>query len=251
MRGLNLSRLARASEGSFFKDQQSLQAANIRTSLSKTEIQTLRSTRNKPLPTVDTLSSISAQSAYSQLVKQSHKHAPLRVSSSSQLARRVQRSQSTAFAAHHPAAANTLDPSVMRVLGSGKLNVLADISTATPTPQRPLPGSEKYGEGAMLGMASLSIATSIVASVGLAAVLAVYFNPAIIDAIKARTTQFAVAMDASVGERIRQRVQRIKQDGPVLSDEKRQRVRKLMSGALGFSQNEPNDAHPNHTDTAQ
>lgn len=104
----------------------------------------------------------------------------------------------------------------------------------------------------MLGMASFSIATSIVASVGLAGVLAVYFNPGIIDAVKARTRQFAHAMDASLGERIRKRVQTIKHDGPVLSDEKRKRVGRLLSGAVGIRQHDqPEHTHPNRTDTAQ
>ncbi|CAN8075473.1 unnamed protein product [Agarophyton chilense] len=237
MRGLNLSRLAKASEGSFFKDQQASQAAKIRSSLSRHDINKLRSQKTDPNPTVDKLASISAQSAYKQLVKNSAQHAPQRKSSSS-LLQRVQTSSATYQLQISQSPTNSLDPTMMRALGSGKLNMLADMKSNASSVSRPLPGSEKYAEGAVLGMASFSIATAMVASVGLVAGLVIYFNPSVIDSLRYRTRRFASAIDASVGQRIRDRVQIIKDNGPIVSEEKRGRVGKLMSGAVGLQPNQ-------------
>ncbi|KAI0561835.1 hypothetical protein FGB62_71g220 [Gracilaria domingensis] len=247
MRGLNLSRLAKASEGSFFKDQQATQAAKIRSTLSKHDISKLRSEQTDAIPTVDKLASISAQSAYKQLVKDSAHHAPQRISPSSSLLHRVQTSSSAAYQVQSSSSSKALDPTMMRALGSGKLNILADMKN-TATPPRPLPGSEKYAEGAILGMASFSIATAMVASVGLVGGLYFYFNPSVVDGIRYRTRRFARAVDSSVGERIRYRVQRIKDSGPIVSDEKRGRVGKLMSGAVGMQTSQGTNSKDDKSD---
>lgn len=233
MRGLNLSRLVKSSEGSFFKDQQTYQAANIRKALSKQEIEALKNQQPKPSPTVDTLSSISAQSAYRQLVKTSPYNVSKKPSSSTNLVHRSQNSDATSLLLPKSASSGALDPSIMRTLGSGKLNMMQNMKQTSP-PHRPLPGSDKYADGAALGTASVSIATSIVASVGLAGVLVVYLKPGVIDLLRERTKQFSSAIDATLGERIRKRVKHIQDAGPVISQQKRERVGQLLSGAFGL-----------------
>ena len=230
MRSLNLTRLARASEGSFFKDKQIEQAHKLRKKLPASEVAAASKTRSASnpasAPTVDTLSSISAQSAYRRIVRQSP---PERVAAGSSLAARV---RDAPMSNASPQTSSTiLDAGMMQALGSRKLNMYNEVRR--PTEARPLPGSSRYADGAVLGMTSFSLATAMVSMVGLAGGLTLYFNPGILESLKQRTTQFGERVDATLGESLRSRTASMKENG-VLSEERRERLGAFLAGSVGM-----------------
>lgn len=215
MRGLNLSALAnrgRAAEGLHSAKVQAEQAKALRKRLSDSELAALRSQGNDAAPTVDILGSISAQSALSRLAVEKARASDLRV---------VKAGDITATL-HRASAGGTVmlraDPPVMRALGSNKYALYQKVSQEAQV-ARPLPGSEKYGDGAALGMASASVATAIVGSVGISGIGLLYFNPAIVDRMKMSAIQFREHLEGGIGERLRALASRMRRNDSLVSQE--------------------------------
>ena len=106
---------------------------------------------------------------------------------------------------------------------------------------RALPGSNRYADGAVLGLASFSIASAVVASVGLVGGTYVYFNPSVVDRMRQRTSGFGQRMDSTLGERMRSFSQKMTGYGPLLTDETTQKAREFASQAIGFSSAQSSD----------
>lgn len=224
MRSLNLSRLARASEGSFFKDKQIEQTQKLRQSLPSSAVSSAPTKQSEP--TVDTLASISAQSAYRKLILQSP---PERITTGSALAARI-RSASQAHA-QPDGPPPVLDAGMMQALGSRKLTMYQEKPTVNEA--RPLAGSAGYSDGAVLGMTSFSVATAVVSSVGLTGALLFYFKPGIVDHMRNGTRRFSQWIDMSLGERLRAK-SAIWRDRGILSEERQEKLGSLLAGAVGL-----------------
>lgn len=242
MRGLNLSRLARgrASESSFFKEQQAQQASKLRASLSPAD---LASAKSQPsvAPSVDTLSEISAQRAYRELLKRPS--APPATPPSRPLLSRLARLTPASYEGlaqkcPNPAAAGP-DPAVLRALGSAKLNLYASLPAQRAAP---LPGGEHYADGAVLGMTSFSVATALVASVGLAGGLVVYLNPGVVDSMRAGSIRFGASIDNTLGVRLRGFRDKMQSRGPILSDDVERRARQIATSAVKLPASGPTPA---------
>lgn len=96
-----------------------------------------------------------------------------------------------------------------------------------------------------MGMASLSIASAIVASVGLTGGLVVYFNPGVVDYAREGTRRFGKSIDNSLGKRIRERVDGIKKRGPIVSEERQDAYGKLLGHAVGMKTREVSEQSHN------
>lgn len=232
MRGLNLSRLAargRASEGSFFKEQQASQASKLRATLSPEELASAKSQPSSS-PSVDTLSEISAQSAYRALLKRPP--APPVTPEPRPLLSRLARLDPASYAGaarKQRAATAGADPAVLRALGSAKLNLYSSLPADNAAP---LPGSKRYADGAVLGITSFSVATAIVASVGAAGAVYVYFNPSVVDRMRDRSVRFRDKVDRSLGERMREFRESVESRGPILSDNVTGRARQIATSTI-------------------
>lgn len=228
MRGLNLSRLAargRASEGSFFKDQQQQQASKLRASLSPADIASAKSAPTPP-PSVDTLAEISGHSAYRTLLKQPR--APPKAQKPRPLFSRLG-SAAAAFERKPRPAPKVADPHVLRALGSSRLNIYSSLPQQTAVP---LPGAERYADGAVLGMTSFGVATSFVAAVGLAGGLYVYFSPTAVQTMRERSVAFGAAVDANLGPGLRRFRERVQSRGAVISEDTDTRARKIAASVV-------------------
>lgn len=257
MRTLNLSRLARASESSFFNKEQATQAQNIRKTLSPSEISAC-----KPLPTKqhspDVLPEIAAHSAYKTLVRKSLHDAPARHAQSRILTRLADSiaiknvspgiSQPPLHSQPQPQlqhAAGIVDASVLRALGPARLSVYREVTAASQTGPdrsstvRELPGSSRYAEGAVLGIASLSTATAVVASVGFVGLFTLWYNPGIVDRWREGTIAFNGMLDRHVGRRMREAVDRRRAKGSLLSNDTRDKVSAFARSASGLSEPVP------------
>lgn len=232
MRNLNLSRLARASESAYFKDTQSTQASILRKKLTKPELDTLQQQHqnriSNPNPTIDVLPEISAHRAYtphtSRVVDSSTASTPSHIISRMQMNTKTNLSSTTLKP----------DPPVLRALGSGRLQLYSSLQQSNSQQVHTLPGSAKYADGAVLGLASFSVATAIVASVGLAGVLLVYLRPQVITSMKESTQRFRDRMDRTVGKRMRERVEQVRNKGPLIADGHRQKATEFAHGAVGI-----------------
>lgn len=235
MRGLNLSRLARASESSFFKNEQTQQAINIRSKLSLTDLNKLKQNSLEHTVSPDILPEISAHSTYRDIIAKT-------ASTSSTTADKIQKRPLFVRLANPPShnAANVapvtttvLDGNMMQALGSRKLELVPRNSA----PQRPLPGGEKYGDGAVIGIASFSIASAVVAATGLLGGLVLWSRPGIIANWKDRSNQFKRRLEnGTLGTFVKKNITpRVQQGSGVLSDETKQKATSFARAAVGVS----------------
>lgn len=106
--------------------------------------------------------------------------------------------------------------------------------------ERPLPGSERYAQGAVLGIGAFGVATAIVGSIGMLGFAYVYTHPTVIDGMRKRTLGFGAWMDQGVGTKLRLFAQKVRENGPVLSKETLATAGKIAEG-VGGTKKEGND----------
>lgn len=82
-------------------------------------------------------------------------------------------------------------------------------------------------------MTSFSVATAIVSSIGITLGAIVYLNPGLVDIARDRTRRFARRVDSTLGQSMRRRVERLRQDGPVVGEENRVWIGGLLRSAVG------------------
>lgn len=237
MRNLNLSRLARASESSFFKKEQAQQALSIRESLTDAERALITKADGAKGMSPDVLSEISAHSTYSKAIKHAANDANYR-----------KPTRMVARPLLPPVDISTLqqaskrqDEKLMRALGTGKMSLYSAKNAHVES--RPLPGGAQYADGAVIGIASFSIASAIVASIGLAGIGALYFNPRIIQRWKESTIRLKERLDSKVGGFIRQQVTARMISSSAVSEETRQKASSFARAAVGL--------HPERQTTAE
>lgn len=222
MRGLNLTRLARSSEGRHFKDVQAQQTSKLRKNLSKEQLADAgaKAAKAAAAPTVDTVVSIAGHSAYSRLAA-AEVDAPAKVTESV-LFRRLRNPDPVHLKSSQLQAGEILsgpDPSVVKVLSQNRMAILARAQSNMRT-ARALPGSEKKAEGAVLGLQAFVTATAVVGSIGIAGVLYLYLNPSAVDNMKRRSVQFRERVEGgSVGAQLRKTADGLRKDGGLLSTE--------------------------------
>lgn len=221
--GLNLTRLARSSEGKHFKEVQALQTSELRGKLSKEELAVAAEKAGRAAasaPTVDTVATIAGHSAYSKLAAASHD--AVTKAPEPFLLRRLQNPSQSHLASSQLQAGNVSvgpDPAVLRVLSQNRMAILAR-AQAEIRPARPLPGSETKAAGAVLGMQAFISATAAVASVGLAGVLYLYFNPKTVESMKHRSIRFRDGIEnGTIGIYLRQIADGFRKGGGLLSNE--------------------------------
>lgn len=239
MRGLNLSRLARTSESSFFSKKQVAQASDLRSKLTAAELAKVNTHKSGKSPTVDVLPEIVAHAASMRIVQASAKQAPIVSGQVRPLMARLAQSVETGEVTIRK------DPPILRALGPGRLAVYNEFSKHNQTQARPLPGGDRYADGAMVGMASFSIATGIVASIGFAGGLVLYFNPRVVNMFRERSVLFREWLDERIGKHIRASVHRRWEEGSLLSSSKRDGVEKIARSSIGLPTKNVNN------DTAQ
>jgi hypothetical protein len=230
MRGLNLSRLARSSEASYFSELQPEQAARLRKSLTPQQVAAARASAAQAPPTVDTVASIAGQSAYRRLIEDKAAQAPVPVThgyAKSMLMRirapkavdSVTVGQSTLQVSNPPGYAP--DPSVLRALGQNRLNLYQQLRKNAP-PVKPLPGSDAKAEGAFMGVQAFAVATAIVGTCGMASVLYIYMNPWVVDRMRSRTVRLRHSIESGFSENMRR-------DGGLVSTQTVDSARQLAS----------------------
>lgn len=234
MRGLNLARLARSSEGAFFAEKQAAQASKIRSKLSPAELAATQAAPSADLQgSVDVLGEIAAHSAYRRIVRNTTRLAVQTAPKKSSPVMAV--TGATIARSKANASEKVVDPGVLKVLGSNKLNVYAslrDEASKTAMAREPPPGTAVYGEAAVVGVASLAIATGLVASVGAGSLIYVYMNPQVIDVFREKSLAFRATIDASVGERMRNFSKSLSKNGPWLSDESTVAAQQIAAKAV-------------------
>lgn len=230
MRGLNLSRIARTSESSFFKNEQVTQAARLRERLADRDPSLLKiSSPSPPCPdaansraaSADVLMEIAAHGVYRRLAQNAPKPRVVKMGGS------VPRDISATtllppLATRGTRRSNvTPDANVLRALGPARLSVYEQISKNAHR-VRALPGSDMYAEGVTLGMVSFCVATMIVASVGLVGGIVLYTRPGIIESWRVNTVKSSVWLDDAIGKRLRRLSEIVSQKShQVVTDEKR------------------------------
>lgn len=249
MRSLNLSRLARASEATFFKNEQAYQANNLRKSLANNDIPALESTTPTRTPSVnlsssnsevsaDILPEIAAHSTYRKLVRTASTEVPVRQEPRPLLLRiasTVRSGQQTTTSNTTSKHSGFTDPNLLRVLGSSRFSLYQDamrMQQSTPA-ARPLPGSERYAEGSAIGLASLSIATAVVALIGTTGGVILWKHPSIVDSWRDRTVSLRHFLDRHFGEPLRNSLGQHIQNGNLLSEDTRGRATAFARGAIG------------------
>lgn len=240
MRGLNLSKLARASESSFFKNEQAAQAARLRERLAGNDAGLLlknSSQHSSPSPrgsagadaaSADVLMEIAAHGVYRKLAQSAPKVNVIKMG-----ARPLSQSHDTVHGPHsslmmsntkHSSCAVAPDANILRALGPARLAVFEQVSR-NARHMRALPGSDKYAEGAALGILSFGVATMIVASVGLAGGIVLCTKPGIIESWKTNTMHCRNRLDDLFGEQLRRFTTNMSEKSrQVLSDEQRDRA---------------------------
>jgi hypothetical protein len=238
MRGLNLSRLARSSEASYFSELQPEQAARLRKSLTPQQVAAARASAAQAPPTVDTVASIAGQSAYRRLIEDKAAQAPVPVThgyAKSMLMRirapkavdSVTVGQSTLQVSNPPGYAP--DPSVLRALGQNRLNLYQQLRKNAP-PVKPLPGSDAKAEGAFMGVQAFAVATAIVGTCGMASVLYIYMNPWVVDRMRSRTVRLRHSIESGfIGIRLRGLSENMRRDGGLVSTQTVDSARQLAS----------------------
>lgn len=230
MRGLNLSRLAargRAAEGMHSAKAQSEQAAALRAKLTPSEVASLQGSASAATPTVDVLGTISGQSALARLAlarARAEIAAPLPRVVTNAIPDVLTRTVGTATPAQ---------PAPLRALGANKYALYQRVAAAE-RPSRPLPGGDKYAEGATVGVMSLTMATAVVGSVGAVGIGALYLHPTLVDDMKYSTKRFRETVDAGVGERLRGFAGRMREEG-VLAPESVEKARRFASRVAGVT----------------
>lgn len=207
MRGLNLSRLAQASESSFFKNEQAVQTARIWKRLSDAERAAIKLcvTESKGDTSADILMEIAAHRTYRKLARNSpveHKVHKVGAPVSRLSGEHALSTNSTLSSFGTPRSTLGPDAQVLRALGPARLSVYEQVSRASRQ-TRALPGNEKYAQGATIGMMSFVIATSIVSSLGIMGGILLYRRPGIIENWRAKSIKLRERLDASVGGKLR------------------------------------------------
>lgn len=233
MRGLNLSRLARTSESSFFKHEQAAQTSRLRERLvarNPSLLELLSSPSSPPdtlsskAESVDVLMEISAHRVYRKLADNTAK-LDVAKRSGRVLSKDSVNTPSLSVVVEGTRQGDvTPDTNVLRALGPARLAVYEQVSRNVHQ-VRALPGSEKYTEGATLGLISFGVATLFVASVGFAGGVVLYMRPGIIESWKLKTIKWNDRLDATIGERLRHLSKNASQKSQqVVSDEQRKRA---------------------------
>lgn len=258
MRTLNLSRLARVSESQFFKNEQAHQAISLRKTLTEADLQTSKSSNSHAATTTatasadsDVLSEISAHSAHRQFIHHAFRDHPIRsVPQRPPISILPAAGEESAVA---PASTFTArsstkgiaDATILRALGSSRLSLYREVAQSTPA--RPLPGGAKYAEGAVVGLASFSIATALVASVGVAGAFILWQRPSIVETWRKRSIALHDSLDHTIGHRIRQSLSTRIHAGQVISHSTRERASSFAHAAVGiprYNQRPPETGHP-------
>lgn len=229
MRNLNLSRLARASEGAYFSGLQSQQAARIRRTLSPEELETASAVPENPdSVTIDTVASIAAQSAYRRIACAGQPvNLPRSNAPGEYLANRLRHTTDATLRASSlqlPSGSGfsvAPDASVMRALGHGRLNLYHDLQTAARRKHMQTSHVPNvYGEGAALGMKAFAVATTILSGIGISGLLYLYFHPQVIDTLRSRTIGFRGKIEQGrFGDTVRNIASAFRREGSVLSPE--------------------------------
>lgn len=256
MRTLNLSRLARTSESQFFKNEQAQQAISLRKTLTDADIASTNANTVSATTTAttDVLPEIYAHSTQREFIRHALRDSPrtlavrpkLNASSSAGVATKL----SSTLVSRAPDARSVVDASVLRALGSSRLSLYRKVAERTPS-ARPLPGGDKYAEGAVVGLASFSIATAAVASIGIAGAIVLWNRPSIVDAWRRRSIALRVSLDRTVGHRIRQSVSPRIRDGHVISDNARHRASSFARSAIGTPKSSQLPLDKNQTPSSQ
>lgn len=105
--------------------------------------------------------------------------------------------------------------------------------TNVATQARPLPGGEKYAEGAMLGAGAFGVATAIVGGVGVLGIGWMYMNPWVVDRMRERAVRLRGRLEGVVGERLKAFMRRMDQRGPLLSEEAKEKAGRIAEGVGG------------------
>ncbi len=222
MRGINLSALTargRAAEAMHSAREQAAQAAKLRKRISEIELKSLQSKKGSKEPqTVDVLGSISGQSALARLAVMRASEPSIPVVSESRFPQTLER-----LAQSSTGNARPVEVEMNRALGANKFGLYQKVASSTPK-VRALPGTERYADGAAVGVASLSVATSIVASVGLAIGAAFYFNPELIHRLRGSTIRVRERLETGVGERMRIFSEDMRRDDGFMSEETKKRA---------------------------
>lgn len=248
MRGLNLSRLGRASEGKFFADRQAEQAAKARVSLSQEQLVVLRSRSKEEASTraksseVDVVASIAGHSVYEQLtvanaraLVEAEKVHPL----SSTLSRRLDNLDPSNIVASRlqlrgnaDSVSMQPDAAVMRLMGQSRLALYSEAKRHQAS-VRPLPGSEARGEGALVGAQAFILSTALVGTVGMAGILYLYVTPSAVDGLRVRSVRFRERVEAGpVGQMLRKTAGSYRKDGGILSQEVQEKARTFAKKAV-------------------
>jgi hypothetical protein len=248
MRGLNLSRLGRASEGKFFADRLAEQAIKSRSKLSKGELASSRcraggeSSRAASAANVDVVASIAGHSVYERLALANARaafEAEKARPEPSALLRRLAHPDPTNLAmsklqmgadAGGMASVNP-DAGVMRAMGRNRMALYRELQAEAPA--RPLPGAEIRAEGAVVGAQAFVIATSLVGSIGIAGILYLYFTPHAVDDLRLKSIRFRKWVESGpIGQRMRATAQFYRDKGSILSPETQDRARAFAKRAI-------------------
>lgn len=229
MRGLNLSRLARSSEASYFSELQPNQAASLRKKLSASELETAKKAALEDAvaaasqgPTVDTVGTIAGQSAYRKIIT-SEAAATLQTKKPAKTYLMQQLQAIAANAPTTPAMRNSrlqatnstsmMDPELLKAMGQSR-RASAFQFTNTNSNVRSLPGSQRHAEATVVGIGAFAISTAIVGSIGGCGILYLYFNPSAVDAMQARTVRFRERLEqGELGKRLRSTSEKYRKDG--------------------------------------
>lgn len=248
MRGLNLSRLGRASEGKFFADRQAEQAALARAGLSKEQLAALRSRSEKSSSpgsksSVDVVAAIAGHSVYERLalanaraVMETECSRPVTSTLSARLndpdpsnlaaSRLHARRGAAGVASVQP------DAEVMRAMGRNRFALYRDVRNHHEA-ARPLPGAQARGEGAVVGAQAFIISTALVSSIGMAGIIYLYTTPSAVDGMRASSVRFRERLEAGpVGQRLRKTAASYQGDGGILSHEAQEKARSFAKQAV-------------------
>lgn len=246
MRGLNLSRLGRASEGKFFADRQAEQAAITRAKLTKEEVNAVRSraqdSSRKKVADVNVVAAIAGHSVYERLAVANARaaaEAEKTQAGSSTLARRLNNPNSNNLATSKLQTRGVADgfasigpdAGVMRAMGRNRMAVYHQLRDEAGG--RPLPGSEVRAEGAVVGIQAFVVATALVGSVGMSGILYLYFTPRAVDSLRMKSVRFREQLESGpIGQRLRKTAEFYREEGALLSPEAQEGARVFANKAV-------------------
>lgn len=248
MRGLNLSRLGRASEGKFFADRQAEQAAVARARLSEEQLAVLRSRTKKSSSSgsnssVDVVAAIAGHSVYERLAL-ANARAAMEVESNrpiiSPLSSRLNDPDpsnlvaSRLLARRGAAGVASIQPDaeVMRAMGQNRFALYRDVRKHQAS-ARPLPGAQVRGEGAVVGAQAFIISTALVSSVGMAGIIYLYTTPSAVDGMRASSVRFRERLEnGRIGQRLKRTAASYHEDGSILSQDVQEKARTFAKQAV-------------------